>query len=171
MIKFILVPETSDFLRKKVDSSFDFSKPCIEPDRLANDMITFMFEHRGVGLAAPQIGLSHNCFVMGLDSSTQFICFNPKIRKQSTEQVKINEGCLSFPGLFLSIKRPAWIIAEFQNEKGDTKVDRFDGILARCFQHELDHINGLTFTTRAGRTTLTLARHKRQQSRRRYVNE
>lgn len=170
----MLVPETSDFLKKKIDASFDFSKPCIEPDRLADTMLTFMFEQNGLGLATPQVGLSYNCFVMGLEDGERFSCFNPKVLESSTEQVKINEGCLSFPGLFLSIKRPTWIIAEFQNEKGDIKVEKFDGILARCFQHELDHLNGRTFTTRAGHTTLILARNarnRRQQSRRRDSNE
>ena len=89
-----------------------------------------------------------------------FALFNPVILEESEEKVLDKEGCLSFPGLFLNVSRPAWVVAQFQTSKGDTKEARIDGYLAKCFQHELDHLNGINFVDRVGKLKLQLALKK-----------
>jgi peptide deformylase len=76
-------------------------------------------------------------------------CFNPKIVDFSSETVLLEEGCLSDPGLFVKIKRPKKIKARYTLPNGETVTKVFDGITARCYQHELDHLNGLLYTSRA----------------------
>jgi peptide deformylase len=131
---------------------------------LEKAMIDFMLEAKGIGLAANQIGLTKRVFVMGSHNikgfPEPFALFNPRILERSTEEVLDDEGCLSYPGLFLKVKRPAWVIAEYQNSKGDVIEARFEGYLAKCFQHELDHLDGICFVDRVSQMKLQLAMKK-----------
>jgi peptide deformylase len=70
------------------------------------------------------------------------------------------EGCLSYPGLFLTVKRPKSIVAEYQNSQGDIIEARFEGYLAKCFQHELDHLDGICFVDKVSQMKLNLAMKK-----------
>lgn len=126
---------------------FDFMNPQINPVELYNDLAHTMIEHHGLGLSANQIGLPHRAFVMRAEEIIG--CFNPRIVDYSTEQIYLEEGCLSFPGFFVKIKRPKKIKARYTLPNGETVTETFDGITARCFQHELDHLNGLLYTSRA----------------------
>ena len=161
-----LVLETDQILRRPVAESFNFSDPCTDPEELARFMLKFMLEHNGIGLAAPQIGLEYKVFVMG-DNSTSHVCFNPEIIEVSEDTEKYEEGCLSFPGLYVKIDRPRMVTVEFQTVNGELRRETFNGLWARCFQHELDHLNGVVFTSRAGKTALSLARSKRKNHLRR----
>jgi peptide deformylase len=76
-------------------------------------------------------------------------CFNPEIIEESEEIILMEEGCLSYPGLFVKIKRPKTIKVKFADHTGEYKTETFDGITARCFLHELDHMNGINFLQRA----------------------
>jgi len=140
---------------------WDFSNEKYDPEKLEWDMCNFMIEHRGIGLAANQIDLKKRVFVMGSTTVPNFpkpfAVFNPAIIEASTEKVLDLEGCLSFPGLFLKVSRPAWIVAQWQNSKGETKEGKIEGYLAKCFQHEFDHINGVCFTNRVSKLKLDLA--------------
>lgn len=132
--------------------------------QLEAEMIAFMESKGGIGLAANQIGLNVRVFVMGStyleDFPKPFAVFNPVIKESSEEQQVDQEGCLSYPNLLLSIKRPKWIVAEYQDSKGNVNEIRVDGYLAKCFQHELDHLNGVCFVDRASPLKLQLAMKK-----------
>jgi peptide deformylase len=89
-----------------------------------------------------------------------FALFNPRIIEASTEMILDQEGCLSYPGLFLTVKRPSWVVAEYQNSRGDTIEAKFEGYLAKCFQHELDHLDGICFVDKVSQMKLNLAMKK-----------
>lgn len=135
-----------------------------DPIELINDMISVMQLGRGIGLAANQIGLTKRVFVMGCNNMegfpAPFAVINPEILTASEETTLTKEGCLSFPGLFLSIKRPKEITARYQNEKGEWLESTMDGLIARCFQHEFDHLNGVCFVEKVSRLKLKLAMGK-----------
>lgn len=142
---------------------WDFSKDQ-DAQILEQAMIDFMIESKGIGLAANQIGLTKRVFVMGSKKINgfpePFALFNPRILEKSSEEVLDEEGCLSYPGLFLKIKRPSWVVAEYQNSRGDIVEARFDGYLAKCFQHELDHLDGVCFVDKVSQLKLNLAMKK-----------
>ena len=95
-------------------------------------------------------------------------CFNPKIITQSDTEVVIEEGCLSYPGLFLKVKRPENITMEWYTEEGSRCEERFIGMTSRILQHEVDHLNGITFLKRAASYHLQKAQKDRKiQERRR----
>jgi peptide deformylase len=131
---------------------------------LESKMIQFMIENRGIGLAANQIGLTKRVFVMGSYSiegfPQPFALFNPVILEASEETVLDQEGCLSYPGLYLTVKRPAWVRVAYQNAKGDIIEAKLTGYLSKCFQHELDHLNGVCFVDKVSKLKLQLAMKK-----------
>jgi peptide deformylase len=133
-------------------------------EQLEKSMIDFMIAANGIGLAANQIGITKRVFVMGSNNipgfPEPFAVFNPRIVETSTDIVVDQEGCLSYPGLFLTVKRPSWIVAEYQNSRGDTIEARFEGYLAKCFQHELDHLDGICFVDKVSPLKLNLAMKK-----------
>jgi len=135
-----------------------------DPEKLSQDMIEFMLSNRGIGLAANQINISKRVFVMGHTSNPEFpkpfSVFNPKILEASKEQILDQEGCLSYPGIWLHIKRPSWIIAGYQNEKGIHKEIRLEGYASKCFQHEYDHLDGICFVDKVSAMKLKLALKK-----------
>jgi peptide deformylase len=147
----------------QISSDWDFSQDT-GAEALEQSMIEFMIANNGVGLAANQIGIAKRVFVMGSRNiegfPEPFGVFNPRIIEASPELVLDREGCLSYPDLFLSVKRPTWIVAEYQDSKGTTKEIRVDGYLSKCFQHELDHLNGVCFVDRVSRLKLQLAMQK-----------
>jgi len=119
-----------------------------------------MGKYAGIGLSANQCGVFERVFLIGADEF-QLVCINPKVIETSTEIEAAEEGCLSFPGLFLKIPRPKWIIAEFLDENGQTQQIKLDGVTARCYLHELDHMNGIRFVDYMKPLALRMAR-KRQ---------
>lgn len=163
-----LVEETSAILRKATDP-WDFSNPPTDPVALVRDMWDVMMTNRGVGLAAPQVGLPYRVFVMGDSSGYREACFNPEIINQSEVCLSGDEGCLSFPNLSLTIPRPIFIDVRFFNEKGEMVVKRLDKLWARCYQHELDHLNGVVFVDRISRLKLQMAMNKRNKMKRKAV--
>lgn len=135
-----------------------------DAEQLESAMCEFMLANNGIGLAANQIGITKRVFVMGSHNipgfPTPFALFNPRIIETSTEMILDQEGCLSYPGLFLAVKRPSWVVAEYQNSKGDIIEARFEGYLAKCFQHELDHLDGICFVDKVSQMKLNLAMKK-----------
>lgn len=113
---------------------------------LVNILYERMIELGGVGLSANQVGIPKTVFVMGLDKA-RFNIFNPKILDYGSETLNFGEGCLSFPGITLDVKRPITINVEYQNVKGDVIQQTLTGLTARVFQHEYDHMLGKTFKT------------------------
>ena len=112
-----------------------------------------MIEHKCVGLAAPQLGIMTRVFVIGnfSDPSSIIGVFNPIIVNYDEEKVLYEEGCASYPGLFIKIKRPRSIRARYRGWDGEAGTTPYTGYTARVFQHEYDHINGITFQQRANR--------------------
>lgn len=131
---------------------------------LEKQMIEFMLAENGIGLAANQIGIAKRVFVMGsLDIPgfpKPFALFNPKVVKVSEETNIFKEGCLSYPGLWLNIKRPAKITVEYFDSSRNHHTAEMDGYIARCFQHELDHLNGVCFVDIVSPMKLQLAMKK-----------
>ena len=117
---------------------------------LAKTLIENMFHHNGVGLSANQIGIDERAFVMmrDVENNEILVCFNPKIIKSYTEEVEFEEGCLSYPELFLNISRPDKIVIKYEDvDKKEHKM-KLQGFASRVFQHELDHLDGIDFTER-----------------------
>lgn len=114
---------------------------------LADEMVEFMKDKNGIGLAAPQIGRSLRVFVMEVHGR-QRRCFNPEIIKKSDVLTDFDEGCLSFSGQSCKISRPDTIIVRYQDYKGDWTETNLVGLESRCFQHELDHLDGITMWDR-----------------------
>ena len=116
----------------------------------------------GIGLSANQCGVFERVFVIGTDEF-QIACVNPRIVGKSPSTIKESEGCLSYPGLYLKIDRPDWIDVEYIDENGQLVQTRLEGITARCFQHELDHMNGVRMVEDVGSVALQMARKKQEK--------
>jgi peptide deformylase len=158
---FDLVPEAHPAL-KKVLPDFDFKKPPVDPNFFASSLVETCKLHNGLGLSANQCGFEYRVFVMG--SADNYVAFfNPKILKSSEQQSKMEEGCLSYKGLFLNVERPAEIEVEYQDFNGILRQAKFTGMTARCFQHELDHMNGITYHSHVGTVSIQLAQKRRSK--------
>ena len=118
--------------------------------------------YNGVGLSANQCGIMQRVFVIGTEHF-QIACINPKVVAKSEELSKDNEGCLSFPAMFLKVERPTWVDVEFYDETGALKQIRMEGLTARCFLHELDHMNGVKFIDHAGPLAIQMARQRQDK--------
>jgi peptide deformylase len=115
--------------------------------QLAQDLFVMMNREDGIGLAAPQVGIRSRVFVMEIDGRRR-ACFNPEIQTASDDLVEFNEGCLSFRGDQCTIKRPSQVRVRYQDHQGQWISDCLSGLEARCFQHELDHLDGITMWDR-----------------------
>ena len=116
----------------------------------------------GIGLSANQCGVYERVFVIGTDDF-QMACINPKVISVSDDFVKIDEGCLSYPGLYLKIARPESVVVEYTDENGKLQQTTLKGITARCFVHELEHMNGKKFTDNVGPVALQVAKRKQNK--------
>jgi peptide deformylase len=141
-----LVPKDNNLLTNKLDT-FDFSNPPTDPIQLAKDLSETMLHHNGMGLAANQVGLPYRVFV--IKSNPILACFNPKIVAVTGEHVELEEGCLTFPNYYVKIRRPKQIRVRYTYPNGETVTEIYDGMTARIFQHELDHLDGVLFMSRA----------------------
>lgn len=155
-----LVKESDDIL-SQVSSEWDWDKDG-EIAEFAQSMLKIMFENNGLGLAAPQIGVSKRVIVMG-NQQRSYICVNPEITS-TTGTKRDQEGCLSFPGLWLNVERPATITVKYQDIIGRVQEHEFTGLPARVFQHELDHLNGVSFVNKVGKLSLNLATKRRKKN-------
>ena len=142
-----LIPSDDPLLHKKI-------KKCsynLDRSKLSYTLNENMFHHNGVGLSANQIGIEERVFVMMIDIELEetITCFNPKIIKESKKEVVMEEGCLSYPELFLDISRPSSIIVRYEDEGKTIIKRRLEGFIGRIFQHEYDHMEGIDFTQRS----------------------
>lgn len=141
-----LVPSADPILTTPAQP-FDFSSPSVDPIQLAKDLAETMIHHQGLGLAAPQVGLPFRVFA--LNGNPIHVCFNPRIVDASSEEIYLEEGCLTFPGLVMKIKRPRHIKVRFTMPNGETVTEKYTGMTARCFLHEMDHLDGVLYQTKA----------------------
>ena len=158
---FNLVSENDPILRE-VLPEFDFANPPVNPVEFASSLVETCKEHKGYGLSANQCGFRHRVFVMG--SGEQYVAFfNPELINISQQESHLVEGCLSFPLLGLSITRPAEIGVRYQDFNGEWKGTTLSGISARCFLHELDHMNGILYTSKVKPLALQTGMKKRDK--------
>ncbi len=114
--------------------------------RLMDDMLETMYDAPGIGLAAPQIGVLSRVVVMDLgeeDARNPIRMANPRIVKASEEEAVANEGCLSLPEIYVDVTRPVAVTARYLDENGREQEIEAEGLLARCIQHEIDHLDGV----------------------------
>lgn len=142
--------------------------------RLARDMFATMYHAEGVGLAAPQIGVSRRLFVVDVPERAEgggepvrhvHALVNPVIVSSSAETAKETEGCLSIPGFEEPVTRPAQVVVEAQSLDGAPVRIEADGMLARVLQHETDHLDGVLFIDRLSPLKRSLIRKKWRKSR------
>ena len=137
-------------LRKKCKDVF----PEEDLSDLINDMMDSMYEAEGIGLAANQIGVNKNLFVVDIshidENENPRVFINGKIEHSHGESV-YSEGCLSLPEIKFDVVRPEIITFSFQDKDRKKKVEEFDGFLARAIQHEVDHLNGILIIDRVSK--------------------
>ncbi len=123
---------------------------------LAKDMLQSMYSAKGIGLAGPQVGISKELLVIDInfeDSAAEpLILINPEITAFGSTLTTYEEGCLSIPGIYLNVVRPSTIKLKFRDEMGRPRKMNADGLLARCIQHEVDHLRGVLFVDRVTTT-------------------
>ena len=119
---------------------------------IAKDMLQSMYSAKGIGLAGPQVGISKELLVIDInfeDSAAEpLILINPEITAFGSTLNTYEEGCLSIPGVYLNVVRPSTIKLKFRDEMGRPRKMNADGLLARCIQHEVDHLKGILFVDR-----------------------
>ena len=142
-------------------TTMELSEDC-DREKVRQDLIDSMEQYQGVGLSANQIGVAERVFIMYEDVNTSKIltCFNPKIIETSKEQILIDKGCLTYPHVWLKVKRPIAIKVEFEDEKGEKHEREFQGLTSRIFQHEYDHMQGTDFTQKVSRLKIERAMKK-----------
>jgi peptide deformylase len=132
------------------------------PEELVRAMSKFMTDNGGVGLAAPQLGIKKRIFIMG--NFTKLVaCINPKIVSLSEERGSDLEGCLSFPDLFMKVKRPTTAVVQYYTVSGELVERELSGLECRVFLHEYDHLIGVTFDQRVGNLSFKMAKDKRKK--------
>lgn len=147
---------------------FDFDNPLTDPVQLEKDMIETMLANGGIGLSANQVGVRTRMFVMGHPKFREHAqaFFNPVIVGVTEDTIEDEEGCLSFPKIYAKIKRPRGVLVRFQNSKGETQEAEFFGYESRCFLHEFDHLEGITYKDRL--STLKWALAVKKSTKRKY---
>lgn len=121
---------------------FDFQNPQFEPIEFAKYLASKMIAERGIGLAAPQLGF--NIQAIAIQSNPVIVMFNPRIVDFSDKTVKLEEGCLSYPGFFVEVERPRRIKVRYTEPNGNTVTKTFEDLTARVVQHEIRHLEGKT---------------------------
>ena len=145
MIRELVKPEHQLFHHPINSCSYNLDR-----NFLSKTLIENMIHYNGIGISANQIGIWERAFAMvrDIEHNEIMVCFNPRIIKTYAEEVEMEEGCLSYPELFIEISRPSSIIVKYEDEGKSLIKRRLDGYVARIFQHEYDHMEGIDFTQR-----------------------
>ena len=154
-----LIKYPNEILAREV-KDVDLENLDFDPVELKKEMVEFMIANNGIGLSANQIGLDAKVFVMGDSVENSTMCINPTVLQYTEETVDDIEGCLSFPNVFVKIKRPKEILAEWYNENLEKQTVKIEGYSAKCYLHELDHLLGITFKDRASKLKWNMATKK-----------
>lgn len=144
-----LVTHTNEILKERMPE-FDFNNSNEDPKLLESEMLKIMYEENGIGLSANQVGKRTRVFVMGNKTypNAGKAFFNPMVISVSENLIEHEEGCLSFPNVYVKVKRPYAIKARWQNSSGEWEEGEFHDYACKCFLHELDHLEGITFQDR-----------------------
>jgi peptide deformylase len=161
-----MIEKEHPILKMKLSLSED-----IDRHEVVEDLVETMRSENGIGLSANQVGLLERVFVMYSDVKEKKImaCFDPQIVEMASEQIIMDEGCLTYPGMWLKIKRPVWIKATWEDQDGVKDEYQLAGLEARVFQHEYDHMEGTDFTKKVSKLKLKMAK-KRVQKQLKKVN-
>tara|TARA_Y100000389_G_scaffold47518_2_gene42669 strand:+ start:1957 stop:2577 length:621 start_codon:yes stop_codon:yes gene_type:complete len=163
---YTLIEEASKVLRTP-PAPFDFESR-EDAKEIETKLSESMDKFGGIGLSANQVGLDARVFVMRTQDGNKAF-FNPEITKVSQETDLLKEGCLSFPDIYLMIKRPKVCEMKYQDSEGNEHSTMLDGVGARCAQHEIDHLNGIVFLQRASKLKLERALKSRPKERKRRI--
>ena len=173
MIYTLLPPNDPRVLSSVAEFNADIFKDNekIELKEFIDNMFETMKKYGGIGLSANQVGKPYRMFIMGdhpnIEKGKKWACINPKITNMTKDLIRYKEGCLTFPFLFLDIERPQDISVEYLDENLEKKEEHMSGILARCFQHEFDHMQGIVFTEHVSKLKLDMSLKKRDKAVRR----
>lgn len=164
MLKLIISPDPV-LTQPAIDWNFETDGNAAE---LEQQMLAVMINQQyAIGLAANQVGILKRVFAIQLQQhpsiTEPFAMFNPAIISVNDNLILSQEGCISFPNLWLEVKRPESIVSEYFDKLGNKCIIELSGIDARCFLHELDHLNGICFTDKVSQLRLALARKKQQK--------
>lgn len=143
MLEIILYP--NNILRQKSQPITDPSDPKIK--KLISDMASVLNAYNGIGLSAPQVGENVRLCIVE-NENEQLILVNPEIKKYSGKEIVMEEGCLSFPGKFIPVRRHMKVKVRSLDANGKKQIIRAKGLLARVLQHEIDHLDGILFIDR-----------------------
>ena len=163
-----IIIEPDPILRKKSD---DLKQVDNDLRKLLDDMLETMYAAPGIGLAAVQLGILKRLIVIDVskdkDKKNPLFLINPEIIFKSDETSVFEEGCLSLPGYFAEIERPAQCQIKYIDYYGKKKELNASGLLATCIQHEIDHLNGILFIDYLSKLKKDmiikrLSRHKRE---------
>jgi len=137
---------------REVVPVFDFKNPLVDPMVLKDELINAMFDHSGLGVSANQIGYKTRVFAMrGETKAESVVCFNPSIVDFSPEMNTMEEGCISLPDVFARVVRPSHVAIKYKTALQEEEGQLAEGLTARVFQHELDHLDGILFIDRIGK--------------------
>jgi len=155
--------DSSNKLLLEMIPEFDLNElPKQEMQTFIRRLKKTMVDYGGLGLSANQCGYRFRMFVMG-SKDEQIVCINPRITDKFDDLIKLREGCLSYPGMYLYIPRYKKIEVEYHDENGKLNKEIFEGITAHVFQHELDHMNGIVYTEHVGPLALKMAKDKQSK--------
>ena len=134
---------------------------------LTEAMFTCMNKFHGIGLTANQVGLPFNMFVAGghpsIDGGKAIAMYNPVLLSVGVEELMMKEGCLTYPFLFLNIKRPITVNAVYEDDDGKEIRKEFSGLFSRIYQHEFDHTMGITFVEKVSKLKFDMAKKKAEK--------
>ena len=163
-LELVLIPETDTRLKEPC-TPWDFTKDG-DPTELVAAMAKIMLNPatQGIGLAAPQCGVMKNIFIMGTDEHL-VACINPAVDELIGDKEIYLEGCLSFPNLWLHVKRNPEALVSYQTTTGESVTkQKLTGLKARVFLHEFDHLLGVTFVERVSELGLSLGKKRRSKT-------
>ena len=139
--------------------------PDLDRDDVEEKLLDSMKQYNGIGLSANQIGIMERVFVMYSDVKKRetITCFNPEIVTKSDTEILMDEGCLTYPGLWLKVKRPDGIEVQYEDKSGEIQHQAMFGLECRIFLHEYDHMEGTNFTQKVSKIKLNRALKRRSK--------
>ena len=161
MIQVFQYPHITLSQKSSVWNAEDSIEGYTDIEKFEDDFVKLMLEEKGMGLAANQVGITKRFFAIGHESFDTFqkhaIIWNPQVIKYSKDKITDLEGCLSFKGVWLKVERPKTVEVKYETTQGKTKFAKLDGMESKCFQHECDHLEGITFNKRVSKLRWDMA--------------
>ena len=162
-----LVPVTDPILKNPLESC----SIGLDRKELQDRLLSAMEHYQGIGLSANQIGIKERAFIMYSDvkKKEMISCFDPLITEYSEEKIIMDEGCLTWPGLWLKVERSEGIRCVYNDVDGELVQVQMHGLEARIFQHEYDHMEGTNFTQRVSKLKLNMAKRRASKMRKKSI--